>query len=98
MAHLIVEEMSLGDMMTLLKLRKGQYALVEERVDPSASAVGKAVRELALPSQCALAAIIRAGQLLIPQPDLRLTAGDEVLAVVHADHAAQLAKLLSQTA
>jgi trk system potassium uptake protein TrkA len=27
MAHLIAEEMSLGDMLTLLKLRKGQYAL-----------------------------------------------------------------------
>ena len=37
MAHLIVEEMSLGDMTTLLKLRKGQYALVEEKVHPKAS-------------------------------------------------------------
>ena len=34
LAHLIAEEMSLGDMMTLLKLRKGQYALVEEQVHP----------------------------------------------------------------
>jgi trk system potassium uptake protein TrkA len=32
MAHLIAEEMSLGDMMTLLKLRRGQYSLVEEKV------------------------------------------------------------------
>ncbi len=98
MAHLIVEEMSLGDMMTLLKLRKGQYSLVEERVHASAAAVGKAVRELPLPNQCAVAAIIRAGQLLIPQADLRLTPGDEVLAVVHADQAPQLAQLLSQAA
>ena len=32
LAHLVAEEMSLGDMMTLLKLRKGLYSLVEEKV------------------------------------------------------------------
>lgn len=31
LARLIEEEMSLGDMMTLLKLRRGQYSVVEER-------------------------------------------------------------------
>src|SRR3989304_5970904 len=38
MAHLIVEEMSLGDMVTLLKLRKGQFSLVEGKVAPDAAA------------------------------------------------------------
>jgi len=33
LAGLIVEEMSLGDMMTLLKLQ-GEYSLVEEKVTP----------------------------------------------------------------
>lgn len=94
MAHLIAEEMSLGDMMTLLKLRKGQFSLVEEKIDPQAAAVGKAIRELALPSECNLAAILRGGQLLLPKPDLVLHPGDEVLAVVHSDHAAALAALL----
>ena len=32
MAKLIVEEMSLGDMVTLLKLRKGDVELVEEKI------------------------------------------------------------------
>src|SRR5581483_4591341 len=64
MAHLIAAEMSLGDMMTLLKLRKGQYALVEEQVYPSARAVGTALRDLQLPAECVLAAIIRGGRLL----------------------------------
>jgi trk system potassium uptake protein TrkA len=94
MAHLIAEEMSLGDMMTLLKLYKGDYALVEERVHPAARAVGRAVRELALPSECSLAAVIRGGRLLIPHGDLALQPGDEVLAVIHAEQTAQLATLL----
>jgi trk system potassium uptake protein TrkA len=94
LAHLIVEEMSLGDMMTLLKLRKGQYSLVEERVAPAAVAAGKAVRDLNLPTECVLAAVIHEGQLLIPRPDLVLRPADEVLALVHASQVGQLAALL----
>ena len=94
MAHLIVEEMSLGDMMTLLKLRTGQFSLVIEKVDPKATAAGKALGALRLPAQCALTAIIRKGQLLIPQPEVVLQAADEVLALVHNTTAADLAALL----
>jgi trk system potassium uptake protein TrkA len=96
MAHLIAEEMSLGDMMTLLKLRKGQYSLVEEQVHPTARAVGKAIRDLKLPTECVFAAVLRGGQLLIPRGDLVLQPGDEVLAVVHAAQSAQLAAILGR--
>lgn len=94
MAHLIAEEMSLGDMMTLLKLRRGQYALVEERVHPRAAAAGKAVRDLALPAACVLTAVIRHGVLVVPRGDTVLEADDEVLALVHSDHTHALAALL----
>jgi len=98
MAHLIAEEMSLGDMMTLLKLRKGQYSLVEEKVATSAVAVGKAIRDLDLPAECVLTAIIRKKKLLVPRGDTVLQAGDEVLAVVHASQLTQLAALLGPPA
>ena len=98
MAHLIAEEMSLGDMMTLLKLRKGQYSLVEEKVDPTSVAVGKAVRGLNLPTECTLVAIIRRGQLFIPHDELVLQPADEVLALVHTSRVAQLAALMGSEA
>jgi trk system potassium uptake protein len=90
MARLIAEEMSLGDMMTLLKLNKGQYSLVEEKIEPTAVAVGKSVRDLNLPAECVLAAIIRQGHLVIPRGDTILQGADEVLAVVHSTQLAQL--------
>ncbi len=96
MAHLIAEEMSLGDMMTLLKLRKGQYSLVEEKVHPDSAAAGKAVRDLHLPAECVLCAVIRKGQLVIPRGDLVLQPVDEVLAVVHASQVGALANLLGR--
>jgi trk system potassium uptake protein TrkA len=48
LAHLIAEEMSVGEMMTLLKLRKGEYSLVEEKVHPASTVTGKAIRDLSL--------------------------------------------------
>jgi trk system potassium uptake protein TrkA len=94
LARLIAEEMSLGDMMTLLKLRKGEYSLVEEKVHPTAPVVGKPIRELSLPKECVLAAIIRTNQLIVPRGDTVLQPADEVLAVVHSSQIGQLAALL----
>jgi len=94
LAHLIAEEMSLGDMMTLLKLRKGLYSLVEEKVHPNSIANGQAVQDLSFPQRCALAAIIRKGELTIPRGDVVLQPADEILAVIHSDEITQLASLL----
>jgi trk system potassium uptake protein TrkA len=94
LAHLIIEEMSLGDMMTLLKLRKGLYSLVEEKVDPTSAANGRALRDLNIPPRCVLAAIIRKGELIVPHGDLVLQIADEVLAVIHSDELPYLAALL----
>jgi trk system potassium uptake protein TrkA len=94
MAHLIAEEMSLGDMMTLLKLRRGQYSIVENRIFPRAVAAGKLVRDLDLPHDCVLTAIIRGGELIIPRGDTMLLPDDEVLALVHSSQLDHLASVL----
>lgn len=94
MAHLIQEEMSLGDMMTLLKLRRGRYSLVEEKVPPGAKAIGVPLKDLGLPDQCVIAAIIRKGQVALPRGAIAFEAGDEVLAVTDDEGAKQLATLL----
>ncbi len=98
LAKLIAEEMSLGDMMTLLKLRKGEYSIVEEKVDPRAVVVGKMLRDIDLPPQCVFAAVIRKGQLIVPNGNTELAPVDEVIALVHASQVAKLAELLGRPA
>ena len=93
-AHLVAEEMSLGAMTTLVKLRRGQYALVEDRVSPDAPAAGRRVADLALPRGCVLVAVLRGGDLLAVHGDVVLRSDDEILAVVHDEDAAALASLL----
>jgi trk system potassium uptake protein TrkA len=94
-AHLIQEEMSLGDMMTLLKLRRGKYSLVEQKVPPGAKAIGVELKDLGLPDQCVIAAIIRDGKVVVPAGNTIFQELDEVLAVTHLEGARQLAKLLA---
>ena len=94
MAHLIQEEMSLGDMMTLLKLRRGRYSLVEEKVPKGAKAIGVQLKDLGLPDQCVIAAIIREGQVTLPRGTATLKEHDEVLAITDDEGAKQLALLL----
>lgn len=95
LAHLIQEEMSLGDMMTLLKIRHGRYSLVEEKVEKGARAIGVALKDLGLPEECIVAAIIRDGQVTLPRGTSTFQEWDEVLAITSPEGAKQLAELLS---
>jgi trk system potassium uptake protein TrkA len=96
MARLIEEEMSLGDMMTLLKLRRGDYSLVEEKLIEGSGATGIPLRDLTLPGSCVIAAIIRHGQIVVPNGDTAFEPGDEVLAVTDREGAEQLLELFSK--
>lgn len=95
LAHLIEEEMSMGDMMTLLKLRRGNYSLVEEKIPAGAKAVGVSIKDLGLPDQCVIAAIIRKGVVMLPRGVTKFEADDEVLAITDPDGAQQLVRLFA---
>ena len=96
LTSLIAEEMSLGDMMTLLKLRRGKYSLVEEKIFPGALAVNKAIRDLPLPQNCVIAGIIRHGEIVMPRGITALEEADEILAIVDEPAREILARLLSR--
>jgi trk system potassium uptake protein len=96
LSRLCAEEMSAGDMMTMLKIRRGQYSIVEEKIAPSAFAVGKALKDLLLPNNCVISGIIRHGEMILPRGVTILEEGDEVLALVDNPAREQLAKLLGR--
>lgn len=95
-AKLLVEEMSLGDMMTLLKLRKGEVELVEEKIHETSVVSGKAIKDIEWPDQCTLAAVIRKGDVIAPNGNTVLQPFDEVLAVLRTTQRSALAKLLGR--
>jgi trk system potassium uptake protein len=93
LASLIEQEMSVGEMLTLFKLRRGRFSLVEDSIPAGAPAVGVTLQDLPLPPNCVIAAIIRQGEIVIPRGHVRFEAEDEVLAIVDADSADELATL-----
>lgn len=96
MARLIEEEMSLGDMMTMLKLRRGKYSLVEEKLYPGAHAVGMAIKDMPISPNCIISGIIRDGEIVLPRGVTTLKEGDEILALVDDQARKQLDKLLGR--
>jgi trk system potassium uptake protein TrkA len=97
LSHLIEEEMSLGDMMTLLQIRKGQYFLVEEKIPAGAKALGTAIKDLTFPDNCVIAAIIRNGKIVVPRGSTLFEENDEVLAVTDEDGAKQLSEMFASS-
>lgn len=93
MSRLIEEEMSMGDMLTLMKLKAGNYSLVEEKIEVGAPAIGMMIKDLALPDHVVIAAIIRQGEVIVPRGVTAIEAGDEILAVTDASGAKKLINL-----
>jgi trk system potassium uptake protein TrkA len=80
-SKLIEEEIGLGELVTLLKLNRGEAALVELRLPETSPCRGKTIRDLNFPSDTVIVSVIRGGKLIIPRGDTVLEAGDEILAV-----------------
>lgn len=89
MAHLVVEEMDLKNALTLLKINRGDYAIVQVNVDSNSEAVNTKVKDLVKPVNAVLIAISRANDTIIPRGDTIIKAGDNIL--ILADQGAQVA-------
>ena len=96
LTRLIADELSLNEMATLVKLRRGDLELVEEIVARDSTAEGRSIADLGLPSGCVVVAVLRQDEVLVPQEVPRLRADDEVLAVVHAGATGHLSRLLGE--
>jgi trk system potassium uptake protein TrkA len=78
---LVEESVTVGDLIRLFKLQRGQATLVEMTLDQDARMVSRPLYELRLPPDSAVVAILRRGHVVIPQPETTLVGGDEVLAI-----------------
>ena len=84
MAALVEEAVSVGDLVRLMTFRQSEANLVEITLPETAPYVGHPVREVPLPHDSALVAILRGKRVLVPTPDDPLEAGDELVFVVTA--------------
>ena len=95
LTSLVEEAVSVGDIVRLLQLEQGKVALLEVTLDDGSPADGKTVRDLDMPPDCTLVAIVRDGHVIRPRGETPLQAGDEVLAIASAEAEADLRRLLT---
>jgi trk system potassium uptake protein TrkA len=78
---LVEEAVTVGDLVRLFKLERGQVTLVEITIDETSPIAGRPLYELRLPQDSAVVAILRRGHVVIPQPETQLVPGDEIMAI-----------------
>ncbi|MDF2942874.1 MAG: TrkA family potassium uptake protein [Herbinix sp.] len=83
MAHFVVEEMDLEEMLTLMKLKRGDYSIVQIKVGQNAKAANIIVKDLSIPKETVLIAITRNDTLLIPKGDTQILVDDDILALTN---------------
>jgi trk system potassium uptake protein len=85
MAALVEEAVTVGDLVRLMTFRQGEANLVEITLPPAAAHVGRPLRDVPLPRDSALVAIVRGNRVLVPSPDDTLEVGDELVFVCTAE-------------
>jgi len=81
----------------LMTLKHAQMTIVETTVSEDSMVVSKPLSEVRLPPNVVISAIVRDGDLMIPNGSTMLLAGDEVIAVAQRSSEAPLRRLLAGT-
>ena len=79
LASIVEEAVTVGDVVQLFSIREGQANLVELTLPEGALVAGRAVRDLDLPRDVTLVAIVRGDRVITPTPEDAMEAGDELL-------------------
>jgi trk system potassium uptake protein TrkA len=94
-ARMVQEEVTAGDLVTLLRLRGPGIAVTETTLPSGAAIAGTPATRLSLPEGVVLTAIVRSEHVLLPRRAGRLRAGDVVLALCEPGREHVLHELLT---
>jgi trk system potassium uptake protein TrkA len=88
------EAVNVGSLVRLFKLEQGNVTLVEVTLDDDSPAVNRALKDLDLPRDATIVAVIRQQHVVVPRGDTVLSIGDEVLALVTPEVESEIRHLL----
>lgn len=92
--HVIEQELPTIRIKTLLSLQEGAFQIIEYVLDRDSPAAGRMVRDIELPSEANLIAIIRGNQTMVARGDTLLAEGDTIVAIVRTDQEKKLREAL----
>ncbi|MQB01495.1 MAG: TrkA family potassium uptake protein [Actinobacteria bacterium] len=95
LTSLVEEAVSVGDLIRLLHLEQGKVSLLELTLDEGSPADGKVIKDLDVPPDCTIVAVVRDRHVITPRSETPLHAGDEVLALAAAEAENDLRRVLA---
>jgi trk system potassium uptake protein TrkA len=92
---LVDEAVSVGRLVRLFRLEGGQVGLVEVTLAENSPVANQAIRDLELPRDATLVAVVRDDHVVMPRGDTVLSPGDEVLALVTTESETMVRQMLT---
>ena len=92
---LVEEAVNVGKLVEILRFEGGLARLVEVTLADNSPVVGKAIRDLEIPRDATIVALLREDHLIVPRGDTVFETGDEVLALVTPDSEESVRHLLT---
>lgn len=92
---LVEEAVSVGRLVRLLQFEGGNVRLVEVTLADDSPVIDKAIREVEIPRDATVVAVIRGEHVVMPRGDTVFEARDEVLALVTPESEEQMRRMLT---
>jgi trk system potassium uptake protein TrkA len=92
---LVEEAVSVGRLVRILQFEGGNVRLVEVTLAENAPVVDQAIRDLDIPRDATIVAVVRGEHVVMPRGDTIFEVGDEVLAMVTTDSEDDVRQILT---
>jgi trk system potassium uptake protein TrkA len=92
---LVEEAVSVGRLVRILQFEGGIVRLVEVTLAEDAPVIDQAIKDLDIPRDATIVAVLRAEHVVMPRGDTVFEAGDEVLAMVTAEAEDDVRRILT---
>lgn len=92
---LVEEAVSVGHLVQILQFEGGRVRLVEMTLADDSPAIDQAIKDLPIPRDATIVAVVRAEHVVMPRGDTIFEAGDEVLAMVTAESEDEVRQILA---
>ena len=92
---LVEEAVSVGRLVRILQFEGGNVQLVEVTLAADAPVIDRAIKDLDIPRDATIVAVVRRDHVVMPRGDTEFEAGDEVLAMVTSDSEEDVRKILT---
>ncbi|HBR86003.1 MAG TPA: hypothetical protein DEA32_02325 [Firmicutes bacterium] len=93
--HMVVEEMSMKSLMTLMKLSRGSYSIIQLTVSERSKTIDMQIKDIKMPESALMIAIYRGESLIIPHGSTTIHPGDKIMFFTSEEIHAQLDDLFN---